>query len=45
VQIHRAKLFTGKGHPLEVTSKFWKIGDNSHSGEYKDCAGAAVQLS
>jgi hypothetical protein len=44
IQIHTAKLVSSKGHPLEITPTFWKIGDNSHSGEYKDCAGGPVQL-
>ena len=44
VQIHQARLFTAKGHPFEVTPKFWRLGDNSHSGEYKDCVGGPVQL-
>lgn len=44
VQIHTAKLFTGRGHALEITPMLWKLGDNSHSGEYKDCAGGPVQL-
>lgn len=44
VQIHQAKLFTCKGRPFEVAPKSWKIGENSHSGEYQDCAGGPVQL-
>ncbi len=44
IQIHKAKLYTGKGHPFEVTPTSWKLGENSHSGEYKDCAGGPVQL-
>jgi len=44
VQIHKAKLFTGKGLPFEVTPTHWRIGDTSHSGESVDCAGGPVQL-
>ena len=44
IQIHKAKLYTGKGHPFEVTPTAWRLGENAHSGEYKDCAGGPVQL-
>jgi hypothetical protein len=44
VQIHKAKLFTGKGRPFEVTPTHWKIGDTIHSGESVDCEGKPVQL-
>jgi hypothetical protein len=45
VQINKARLFTSKGHPFEVTPTFWKLGESSHSGEFRDCAGGPVQLS
>lgn len=44
VQIHQAKLYTGRGRPFEVTPTAWKLADSSHSGEYTDCAGGPVQL-
>jgi hypothetical protein len=44
VQIKKAKLFTGKGRPFEVTSAMWRIADKSHSGEVMDCAGEPVKL-
>jgi hypothetical protein len=44
VQIQKAKLFTGKGRPFEVTSAMWRIADKSHSGETLDCAGQPVKL-
>ncbi len=45
VQIHKAKLYTGKGHLLEITPTSWKLGESSHSGEIVDCVGEAVKLS
>lgn len=44
VQIHKARLVTGKGHAFEVTPTMWKIGDKTHSGESMDCAGEPVRL-
>jgi len=45
VQIHKAKLYSIKGRPFEVTPKHWKIGDEApHSGEDVDCNGNAVSL-
>ena len=45
VQIHKAKLYSIKGRPFEVTPKHWKLGDDApHSGEDMDCAGNAVSL-
>jgi hypothetical protein len=44
VQIHTARLVTGKGHPFEVTPTTWRIGDKTHSGESVDCAGEPVKL-
>jgi hypothetical protein len=44
VQINKAKLFTSKGRPFEVTPTFWKLGESSHSGEFRDCTGGPVQL-
>ena len=44
VQIHKARLFTGRGRPFEVTPSLWRIADKSHSGETLDCAGEPVKL-
>jgi hypothetical protein len=44
VQIHRARLFTGKGRMFEVTPSLWRIADKSHSDETLDCAGEPVTL-
>ncbi|HZC67681.1 MAG TPA: hypothetical protein VE201_03585, partial [Nitrospirales bacterium] len=45
VQIHRAKLYSIKGRPFEVTPKHWKIGDDApHSGEDMDCGGNPISL-
>ena len=44
VQIHHARLHTGKGHVLEITPTFWKINGKSHSGESMDCEGQPVKL-
>jgi hypothetical protein len=45
VQIHKAKLFSIKGRPFEVTPKHWKLGDDApHSGEDMDCGGNAASL-
>ena len=45
VQIHKAKLYSIKGRPFEVTPKHWKIGDDApRSGEDIDCGGNAVSL-
>ena len=44
VEISKAKLYTGKGRPFEVTPTAWSLAGNSHSGEYKDCTGGPVQL-
>jgi len=45
VQIHKAKLYSIKGRPFEVTPKHWKLGDDAlRSGEDVDCGGNAVSL-
>jgi len=44
VQIHKARLFTGRGRPFEVTPSLWRLADKSHSGETLDCAGEPVKL-
>jgi hypothetical protein len=44
VQIHKARLYTGRGRPFEVTPTMWRLGDKSHSGESADCGGKAVEL-
>jgi len=45
VQIHKAKLYSIKGRPFEVTPKHWKLGDEApHSGEDVDCNGNAASL-
>jgi hypothetical protein len=44
VQIHKAKLYTGKGKPFEVTPTLWKLKDETHSGETVDCDGKPVSL-
>ena len=45
IQIHKAKLYSIKGRPFEVTPKNWKIGDDApRSGEDMDCGGNAVSL-
>src|SRR2546427_10394075 len=42
VQIHKARLYSIKGRPFEVTPKHWKIGDDApRSGEDIDCGGNA----
>lgn len=44
VQIHKAKLYSGKGRLWEVSPTMWKIADTAHTGESVDCGGQAVQL-
>jgi hypothetical protein len=44
VQIHKAKLYSGKGKPFEVTPTLWKLKDETHSGENVDCDGKPVSL-
>ena len=44
VQIHKARLYTGKGKPFEVTPALWKLKDDTHSGENVDCDGKPVSL-
>ncbi len=44
VQIHKAKLYSGKGKPFEVTPTLWKLKDETHSGESMDCEGKPVSL-
>ncbi len=44
VQIHKAKLYTGKGKPFEVTPTLWKLKDETHTGENVDCEGKPVSL-
>ena len=45
VQIHKAKLYSIKGRPFEVTPKHWKLGDDApRSGEDIDCEGKPVSL-
>jgi len=45
VQIHKAKLYSIKGRPFEVTPKHWKLGDDApRSGEDVDCEGKPVSL-
>ena len=44
VQIHKARLYTGKGKPFEVTPALWKLKDETHSGETVDCDGKPVSL-
>ena len=44
VQIQKARLYTGRGRPFEVTPAMWRIGDQSHSAEVMDCAGEPVKL-
>jgi hypothetical protein len=45
VQIVKARLFTGRGKPFEVTPAMWRMADNTHTGETVDCAGGPVKLS
>jgi hypothetical protein len=45
VQIVKARLFTGRGKPFEVTPAMWRLADKSHSGETVDCGGEPVKLS
>ena len=45
IQLHKAKLYTGRGHPFEVTPTMWRLGDKTHSGESVDCGGKPVELS
>jgi hypothetical protein len=45
VQIHKAKLYSIKGRPFEVTPKHWKLGDDApRTGEDVDCGGNAASL-
>jgi hypothetical protein len=44
VQIHKAKLYSGKGKPFVVTPALWKLKDDTHSGENIDCDGKPVSL-
>ena len=44
VQIHKARLYSGKGKPFEVTPTLWKLKDDTHSGENVDCDGKPVSL-
>jgi len=44
IQIHKARLYTGKGKPFEVTPALWKLKDETHSGESMDCEGKPVSL-
>jgi hypothetical protein len=44
IQLHKAKLYTGRGRPFEVTPTMWRLGDKTHSGESVDCAGKPVEL-
>lgn len=44
IQIHKARLYTGKGKPFEVTPTLWKLKDDTHSGENIDCEGKPVSL-
>jgi hypothetical protein len=44
VQIHKAKLYTGRGRPFEVTPTQWRFADKTHSGESVDCGGEPVKL-
>ena len=44
IQIHKARLYTGKGKPFEVTPTLWKLKDETHSGENVDCDGKPVSL-
>lgn len=44
IQIHKARLYTGKGKPFEVTPTLWKLKDETHSGENVDCEGKPASL-
>jgi len=44
IQIHKARLYTGKGKPFEVTPTLWRLKDETHSGENVDCEGKPVSL-
>ena len=44
VQIHKARLYSGKGKPFEVTPALWKLKDDTHSGENVDRDGKPVSL-
>lgn len=44
VQIHKARLYSGKGKPFEVTPTLWRLKDQMHSGESVDCEGKPVSL-
>jgi hypothetical protein len=44
VQIHKAKLYSAKGHPFEVTPTLWRLKDDTHRGENVDCDGKPVSL-
>ncbi len=44
IQIHKAKLYSSRGRPFEVTPALWRIADQTHSKEDVDCEGKAVSL-
>jgi hypothetical protein len=44
IQIHQARIFSGKGRPFMVTPTEWKLADQTHSGENVDCDGKPVSL-
>lgn len=44
VQIHKARLYTGRGKRFEITPTLWKLKDDTHSGENVDCDGKPVSL-
>lgn len=44
IQIHNARLYTGKGKRFEVTPTCWKLKDDTHSGENIDCEGKQASL-
>ena len=43
-QITRGKFYTHKGHLLEITPNFWKIGGLTMSGNRFDGCGRAVKI-
>jgi len=44
IQVHKARLYSGRGRQFEVTLAFWRLADDKHSGETVDCDGKLVSL-
>ena len=44
IQVHKARLYSGRGRQFEVTPTFWRLADDKHSGENLDCEGQPASL-